>query len=373
MKNLLISYGDIDYDGRLRSLISAFSQLGDLISFTRGSKAPNDLSRVTQAGYSSFIVESTGFANKIKDIDLLILDNRKATIPGMIIRHRLKPQIVVQDCRELYLFKEVKSITSKIGCLFEKQMINMADVVICANLERAQIMKNEYELRDMPIVYENLRTLQFESEKKRLDAIERFKQYLSEDEVRIITTSGCDVKRTNDILVKNLKRVKRKCHLFIAGESTPDDEETIKKLAQQDQINKITIVGKLNQSELKYLISQCHIGIVNYGKYDTNNTYCASGKLYEYLYEGIPVVTTTNPPLARICKNEGVGVSDDGYADGINEILSDYKKYLENVKHYIISNTVEKNDEQFLSSLKTRIDWKKESAKKQTSIEDISD
>ena len=92
------------------------------------------------------------------------------------------------------------------------------------------------------------------------------------------------------------------------------------------------------------MISKCHIGVVNYGQYDTNNKYCASGKLYEFLYEGIPVVTTTNPPLKRICEEEKVGVTDDGYADGINEVLNNYELYKANVERFTKKFTIAAND-----------------------------
>ena len=37
MRILLISYGDLDYDGRLRSLISVFERLGKVYPFTKRS------------------------------------------------------------------------------------------------------------------------------------------------------------------------------------------------------------------------------------------------------------------------------------------------------------------------------------------------
>lgn len=154
------------------------------------------------------------------------------------------------------------------------------------------------------------------------------------------------------MLVKNLQRVQKKCRLFLAGDSKPSDEKVIKNLIAPDSRNKITILGQLNHSELKYLVSHCHIGIVNYGQYDTNNKYCASGKLYEYLYEGIPVVTTTNLPLKRICDEEKIGVSDDQFADGINEVLSNYETYKENVRSYTERVTINDNDNRLINEIK---------------------
>ena len=101
---------------------------------------------------------------------------------------------------------------------------------------------------------------------------------------------------------------------------------------------------KIISDELKYLLSISHIGIVNYGKYDTNNRFCASGKIYEYLFEGIPVVTTENEPLVDFCKNNHVGIADDQYINGIKKILESYEKYIENVSKYKEYDVMENNE-----------------------------
>ena len=190
MKLLLISYGFLELDGRLRNLISVFRQMGELSTFTRGEKSVTQRSVVCNSSYPLFIIRAVNYARKLGKIDVLILDNRKATIPGL-----------------------------------------------------------------------------------------------------------------------------------------------------------------LTHTELKYLISQSHIGIVNYGQTDTNSKYCASGKLYEFLYEGIPVVTTSNSPLKRICDEEKIGVVDDRFADGINEVLRNYEFYKERVKAYTERVTVEDNNRKLICEI----------------------
>lgn len=137
----------------------------------------------------------------------------------------------------------------------------------------------------------------------------------------------------------------------MAGGNNPEEEETIRALSALDTKNEVTILGLLTHTELKYLISQSHIGIVNYGQADTNNKYCASGKLFEFLYEGIPVVTTSNPPLKRICEEQKIGVVDDQFADGINEVLRNYVFYKERVKAYTERVTVEDNNRELISEI----------------------
>jgi len=351
MKILLISYGDLEYDGRLRSLLSVFNKIGTVYSFTRGKRKQSKNSIICNKSYIKFIRDSIRCSKKLSNIDILVLDNRKATVPGLIIKKILKPRFVIQDCRELYLIREVKQLSSKIGCIFERIMTKKADVVICANNERAEIMKREYHLDRTPLTYENLRKLEY-SPSEDMQLIEKkFSQYIRKDEIRIISSSGCSFERTNNVLVGNLSKIFKKCRLFLVGDSNPREEAAIKKIAEQNTHGEVTILGKLNQSELKYLISQCHLGIVNYGQYDTNNMYCASGKLYEFIYEGIPVVATTNPPLRRICDTYNVGVCDDEYYNGINTVLDDYDNYLTAVKKYTDDYTVEMNDEKLIKDI----------------------
>lgn len=349
---LLISYGDYDYDGRLRCLIDVFSQIGTIYCFTRGKTSYNKSSKVYNQSYIRFVFSAIKFAKAVGKIDCLVLDNRKATIPGLIIKKILHPSKVIQDCRELYILTEVKHLTGKIGCLFEEYMVKRADVVICANKERAHIMKRIYKLDMLPIVYENLRQLQYESNETKKKAEEKLSQYIKEGEIRIISTSGCSVQRTNDVLVRNLDKVEKPCRLFLVGDSSPEDIATIKKIIKDKKLNNVEIVGRLNQSELKWLISKSHIGIVNYGQYDANNKYCASGKMYEYLYEGIPVLTTTNPPLLNICKKYAVGISDDQYADAINEIIANYDYYIFNVQAFINRFSIGSNNHMLVSKIR---------------------
>ena len=359
MNVLLLSYGDLDYDGRLRSLLSLFSKIGTVFSYTRGGKPLGTNGIVCNLPYMAFIRKSIGYARKLPNIDVLVLDNRKATIPGMIIKQIINPHYTILDCRELYLIDEVKHFTGKAGCIFEKKMAKKADIVICANEERAEIMHQVYNLSKRPLSFENIRKLEYSSEDN-IERIEKkFKEYIHEDEIRIISSSGCSIDRTNDVLVRNLVKVKQKCRLFLVGCSDSKEKQTILEIAAKDKVKNITILGQLNQAELKYLISQCHIGIVNYGQYDTNNKYCASGKLYEFLYEGIPVVTTTNPPLKKICETARIGIADDSYYNGINQVLEEYDIFKNHVKEFTDIHTIEKNEEDICKKIMKEISTRK--------------
>ncbi|MDY3110350.1 MAG: glycosyltransferase, partial [Lachnospiraceae bacterium] len=188
--------------------------------------------------------------------------------------------------------------------------------------------------------------LEFSDSYNEAECEKKFKPYIKEDEIRILSTSGCIVSRTSDVLVQNIDRVEKKCRLILVGENTGKDRELIDKIIAEKGMKNVSILGKVNQDELKYLINNCHIGIVNYNQNDFNNKFCASGKLYEFIYEGIPVVTTTNPPLKNLCDKYNIGVSDDLYADGINKVMSNYDFYKDNATAFGKKNTVEQNNKQ---------------------------
>jgi len=354
-KNILISYYDYDYDGRLRALISIFSQIGELYSITRGSKPINSNCLICNDVYFKFILKAIKYGRKIGHADLLVIDNRKAIIPGFLLRWICKPSIIIQDCRELYLIQDVKHLKGKIGCIFEKYSIKNTDIIISANIERAQIMKDAYCLEELPLVFENVRQLQYTSEEEKQAAETRLKDLIIDGEVRILSSSGCNISRMNDVLVKNISKVQHRCRLFLVGNCIDNEKKILEEIVKKNNLSNVELIGLLNQNELKYLIDNSHIGIVNYNQKDTNNKYCASGKLYEFIYERIPVVCTTNPPLFNLCKKEGFGISDDDYYLAINEIISHYDLYKEKAIAFSSAHKIEDYEHSFIELLKEKI------------------
>ncbi len=351
MKILLISYSDYDYDGRLRELINVFKKMGELKLFVGASHSVFDGQHTfKKLSYRDFIKGAEKYARSLHGLDLLVVDNRRAIFPALMIKRKVKCKMIL-DCRELYFPREVHHFAGKVGCYIEKPGIKKADIIICANKERAEVMRDYYKLQKTPLVFENLRKLIYSNNFNEDKIKEKFAQYLVDDEIRIISTSGCIISRTSDVLVENLDRVNRKCRLILVGEDSGKDRIIMENVIKKHKLSNVVILGKVNQDELKFLIHHSHIGVVNYNQNDFNNKYCASGKLYEFIYEGIPVVTTTNPPLKRLCDEFQIGVADDTYANGINKILCNYEFYKRNAEEYGKKHTVQANNERLRKGL----------------------
>lgn len=355
-KILLVSYSDCKFDGRLRELKKVCALLGDCYSVIR---------KTTETDSQNFAIEKTGIPGivefikksinitKSMNIDVVLLDNRMSSIPGIFIRFFCPKVKIIQDVRELYLRKERNGLKSKIGCLIEKHMIKRADVVICANEYRAKVMEDIYQLKRTPIVYENLRMLSYAPDTDFAEFEKKY-AYLNADTLPIvISTSGVEVHRTNDKLTREFSDLKGIAKLLMVGGGCKQDWDTIKEIIQKYELDNVYLVDKIPEDELKYLVSLASIGVVNYGMYDTNNTYCASGKVYEFLYDQIPVVTTENPPLKGLCEKYQVGVSGKSYADSIKQVLSNYDYYKDNIETFWLNNTIEENNIKLKNEIET--------------------
>ena len=352
MNILMISYGEYEYDGRLRELHKVSKQLGKTILFSNGTTRESDGHILVNASsYLKFIKKVVKEGKKLDSVDVIFLDNRKSILPGLLLKKHFKNAKIILDCRELYLSKYVKHFAGKVGCLIEKRGLKKADAIICANEERAVFMKDYYKLNVKPLVFMNLRALSFSSTENEIGSKTKFADINKPGEIRIVSTAGCDVSRLTDVLVTNLPKVSSPCRLFLIGSSTEKDKKTINDICAKNNIHNVEIIEKLNQDDLKALIDYCHIGVVSYHQNDLNNKYCASGKIYEFIYEGLPVVTTTNPPLQHFCEQFNVGCSSDSFYDSINQLVQNYGAFKKRVLSFCNNNSIVDNNNNLFKQL----------------------
>lgn len=342
MKILLLSYGIIDYDGRLIELYDIANKLGDVTLVCCGNmQKSTDTSIVLKVGkhkylgiylYMSFVIKSLISAIRIKNIDILIVDNYFAALVALIIKRICNVKFIVQDVRELYFIEDMRSWRGRMLFRSEVKLMTMADIVLAANNYRSEIMFEHYKLNRKPLVFENIRFLMGNYDKAKLDI--KYKS-MFKNKFNIISTGGISVKRGTDKLVKAMKELSNDYSLYLVGGGSEEDIKVVKDLISHYNLKNVHIISKVPLPELRYIVQQCDIGIVNYHKEDLNNKYCASGKVYEYLAEGLPIVTTENIPLKEFCEKNGVGESDDDFYNGILKVSTNIRDYKEKVRSFI--------------------------------------
>lgn len=351
MNVLLISYGIKEYDGRLTEIYNVAKKIGDVTLVCCGnSKCSNVKEKIVDVNkskylslrlYISFLLTCLKAAKEMGGIDILFSDNLFASIPALIIRKLFKPKVIVQDVRELYFYKDIKNISGRLFCKYETVLMKKSDVVLCANYHRSKIMFEQHKLKTFPLVFENIRFLTGEYDKKVLD--EKYSNCFKY-KVNIVSTGGLSVLRTTDKLVFAMTKLSNDYGLYIIGDGTDEDNRIIQYIIDTNNLTNVMLIPKVPLEELRYIVQRCDIGIVSYHKKDLNNKYCASGKVYEYLAEGLPIVTTENLPLKDLCVKYGVGESDDCFYKGIVKVSNNMSDYRQRVESYVSSISVDKNN-----------------------------
>lgn len=341
MNILLVSYGTLEYDGRLQELIHVTEQLGE-VTLCCCAKEPTDglfavgssmLSVKTYCRYLTYVLRRV----RGKKFDMIVSDNLFAAPPVLLLRLLKRPRYLVQDVRELYFAEKVHG-KGKVFAIVERMLMKKASVVLCANAERADIMHREFGLKKKPLVFENIRFLSGEYDQDELD-----KKYegVFRYPFNLVSTSGLFMERDTDKLIESMKNLDERFGLFFVGNSSDADVRRMKEIMAEHGIERVHLIGKVPMTELLYIVRRCQIGMVHYHKRNLNNQYCASGKIYEFLHEGLPIVTTENPPLKAFCDAHEVGIADDGFSDAVLTVAEHYDDYQQRVRAFADTVSVE--------------------------------
>ena len=207
-------------------------------------------------------------------------------------------------------------------------------MVICANKQRAEFMEERFRLSEKPFVYENVFPSEYDSDFDSVKANNDYSYLFEHDKKVFISSSGCQVERTTDKLVLAAKQFEDRIKLLLVGGASNRDVEIIKEIIEKNNISNVSIIGHVDTNTLKYLMSRSDVGVVIYGKHDENNRYCASGKIYEYLNEQLPMIASENEPLIDFISSTHTGIASDNYEEAIQIMLDHYSEYKANAQKF---------------------------------------
>lgn len=334
---MFIVYHDLQTEARSQEILECAKKLGDktiLVSYSKPKEESNCKCIVTGNGkrnYIDFIRQSIK-AIKKENPDVVILhDYYTAVILRWIKKHR-KNIFVIYDSSELYLEIKRDSLKNFIAGhmnYFEKKYLKFADVVISANIERANIMKKYFQLKEIPIVFDNVHRI--DDSYNLVECEKKYGKFFKKDTFCIVYAGGIFKQRLTLNLAKAVGELGGKYCLIITGNSDEKEKKNLDMMLKKYGYTNVYYLGFVPRSELRYLFRKADISVSIFQQDTVNNKYCASGKLYESLFEGTPVLTSENPPLKRLCDEKKIGVSTSNFKEGILELEKNYDFYYKNV------------------------------------------
>lgn len=339
-KVVFIAYHDYKTEARTQDLLRCAMQLGDAV-FVSFSKADCGCKCVQTGGgrrsYSSFIKGAKKAISEEKP-DIVILHDDFCMPLLLWIKRKWKDLCVIYDSSELYIdykpkCRMPKTIVAWQLVKLEKKYLKKADMVIAANEERSRIMKEAYNLEKMPYIFENIHRIDDTIDIEKCERLygDLFKN--PEDFV-IVYAGGIAEDRKTYELVKAAGKLDAKFKLVVAGVAQEADRMKFEQLADEIGKERIRYIGFVDRSTLKYLFQRAKASVSAFKRDCINNTYCASGKVFESLFEGTPIIATENPPLKRLCEAEGIGVCNDNFEAALVELERNYKDYLQHTKMF---------------------------------------
>ena len=342
MKTLLIVYHDLYYEVRSEELLKLLKLYGEvvLVSYANynDAKVKCICNPKGEKGILTFLRNSL-HAIKVEKPDMILLHDDYPMILVPYIKHHLPESIIIHDSSELRLINEkkdgsgIKSVVAKYFRYFEKWYTKKVDVVIAANDERAEIMKEYCDLKRKPIVYGNIHKIECEYDADECE--KKFEGYFDDSSFVALYAGGIAEKRLTYTMVRQIGALSENYKLLIVGSVENGGEAKLEHIISNNNIKNVFYLGFVTRAELKYLFEKSHVSISAFAFDTVNNINCASGKAYEGLFLGKPLLAGINPPLKRMCEVYGIGESTEDFAAGLQKLEERYDDYIRNVEEYI--------------------------------------
>ncbi len=366
MKIAFAVYHDIKTECRTQRILSVLKKIGEVtfLSYSDPTDCGHTDFVLTGKGkkkYGAFLWETACYLRKNrKQIDVVVLHDNYCALLLWFVKIFVKPKKVVYDSSEFYLYekenngrRQLAKLVANLLVFFETHLLKKADIVIAANKERATLMKKYFKLSEMPMVFGNIHKIN--DPVNEVECLEKYGAAFADDKFTVIYAGGVLRDRLTKELAQAVTDLGDEYRLLVAGLL---DEEYYQEIRAAIQNNpNVQYIGFVSRAELRYLFEHGDVGVSFFAMEPPNNRFCASGKIYECLFCGTPILTSQNPPLKRLCKQHGVGVSvtPDKIKDGIRELKENKENYRARVAEYIKNIDPADMEIQFANELKKQL------------------
>lgn len=339
MKILYCVYHNLETEERSAEIFEILKKIGsvDIVSCTQNIKDSENYRCLYAKKYLSYLRVCLWQIIKYK-YDIIALHDNYDSILIPIIRLKHRRQFVIYDSSEFYPVEDLHKIKLK-GLIkikgyilrkTEKIFLRKADFIIAANCERADAMREYYKLKMLPFVYDNIHIIRGSYNVAECES--KYKSLFNKNEFTILNTGGVDQDRDIYEIAEAVIKLGKEYTLVVAGSSTKNEIEIFEK--RYRNVDNIRYIGFVPRNHLKYLYQNSDVSFTAFKKSTMNNIYCASGKTYESIFEGVPIISSNNPPLKMLCEKYLVGIANDDYVDAIKKIHTNYNIYKSNVEKF---------------------------------------
>ncbi|NWN91784.1 glycosyltransferase [Marinobacter adhaerens] len=315
---VVILFGTLEYDGRVLRIIEILQRMGRVVvidtSSVESSESSVDHKRVILPKNVGFISRHLRFwLAAIRQVirlrpDAVIAEDFFAALPGWAAGKLVNAR-VVYDAHEL-IIPDRRWPTGKrshFWYMLERWVVPRSDLVIAANVERARLMAEHYNLSEAPEFMRNIPPVK-EACLTTEEALAKYPVLNRQSEQdRIVLYQGdISLARGLSRFIEALKYLPKNCRLILVGDGP--DLDALKQLGETFfREGRFTALGRVPNHLLSSITRLADVGIVTYPFEGLNNIYCAPNKIFEYAQAGLPVIATNQPTIHALVNHYQIG------------------------------------------------------------------
>ncbi|HOI76296.1 MAG TPA: glycosyltransferase [Methanofastidiosum sp.] len=386
MKIVLATTNDLIYDSRINKIAESLSKKHDVVLICLNEKGNFDTSgypyKIIFIRDSKLKTKTKDIRRKLKnklgkfsifakDISIYLLEKKSAyeleaklieenadiyvavnlnTLSTVYKVAKSKNKLIVYEAQELSVDQYSNSFIGKIIWKIEENIyIKNVDAIITTNIQRAKILKERYNLLEMPYIIHNIPKLN----KKKINV-----NGIS-DPIKLLYSGIYTELRGLEQIVASMEYVSDNFELHLLGHGNLETR-LLEIIKEKNIENKVIFHDPVPYNQVVNEISKYDIGIVTYLPTNLNNYYCSPNKLYEYIQAGLGIISINLPEPEEVIAKYHNGILFNSYepleiANTINTIQrEDILKFKKN-SIMARSNLCWENEEIILLSIFDKI------------------
>lgn len=356
---LMIVYNNYDRDARVQRAVAALSQSYDIKVLSIGVNSNENGSNSIQlklsnksniTNYLQFIYKTIRYS-KNKKFDIIYAHDFYGAFLLLYFLKKKNSKKYIYDAHELYIPNNNDQFTmrDRIFYFFEKLAIKKADLVICAQEKRADIMQKHFGLKTKPVVIRNISYFQNASNSIPINITQNCKLFFDINAISIVYAGVItETRRIND-LVDAVDELGFKYKLLIIGDG--DYYEYLNNKITKTGNKNILLIPGMPYKFLANILKKCDIGYLYYPNKGLNNIYCAPNKIFEYASIGLPMISFYNPTLSEVFNTYNIGLVGDDIKGSIEKISNDLLIYKNKLDIFVNSNKWSDEANKLLNSI----------------------
>jgi glycosyltransferase involved in cell wall biosynthesis len=239
--------------------------------------------------------------------DIFVAHDMPAVLP-LLTRLYRTPERFVFHAHELWTEAAEKLAPFRpLWLMLERLTVRRAARIIVPEANRARIVHEEYGAPTPPIVVMNIPA---DPPPFRRGSLLRERLELNPDALCVLYQGLLGETRCVMELVEAIAMLPANVHLVLIGLG---EEPFMRKLesAMERLEGRLHIFSWMHPEELRAYTASADMGVLLYRNSGRNNFYAAPNKLYEYLFAGLPVVSSAFPGLRAEIEGGGYGFCAD--------------------------------------------------------------